>query len=80
MLWVPGTSGPLNSSRVFREKSQGQIWVMVLYIVVLEAVSIVLVSHLHGLSTRRAGQQLSLSASFSNVIFLISASAMVSWS
>lgn len=53
---------------------------MVLYIVVLEAVSIVLVSHLHGLSTRRAGQQLSLSASFSNVIFLISASAMVSWS
>lgn len=77
LLWGPGTSGPPNPSRLFRGKSWGQVWATNPY-VVLESISIVLVSHLHGLSIRTAGQQLCLGASFSNV-FLISAYAIVSW-
>lgn len=79
VLWGPETKGAANPSIVFRGKSQGQVWAALLYAVVLEAISIVLISHLHGLSTRTAGQQLSIGASFSKVIVFVSARAMVPW-
>lgn len=79
LLWGPGTRGPANPSIAFRGKPQGQVWATFLHTVVLEAISIVLISHLHGLSTRTTVQQLSVGVSFSNVIIFISAHAMVPW-